>query len=638
MKFCVREGRSLKFKSGLSNFSGNSYLMNKNMKNNHKYFVYDKEREKVIHQSEESIMSIVDIIKEKNNVFVFYIDSRHRLAFIKTRKSTLKRNLNDFIGKVELTPFFRFFMLPFFQTFIFFGVIRFRSYTFNQLGLSVGYDKSLSFKMKFLFPERIRSKFSMNTNKLSLLVHFCWCKVHFSDVLDHYHKTSDINNPIFIRMQNQGSNYYYNLKSKNKDEYNKRFFLYNSESYRKKKTVNELYMRKSITGQFVIVLTSYLSKLIKIKQKFAYAFAFFMPTKEKYNLYFEKFCEGASESAYLLFNHAIKIDDKAIFILEKSNKNFVELKRKYPDNVFAKNSFGAFVRIFLANSFISSDLVTHIQRRLYDNDRLIKKKILSNNKKVFLQHGVSLATNVFARGYYNTKVPISPDFIIVNSTYEKKMFLKNTGYKDEKIIKTGLANLDLYYSSKQEYKNEITFMLTWRPWDLTDEIEKGSYLSRYKEFIQLIDNHKFYKDKCVNVILHPKSRTILKEQFPEFYEKNEKKFYIGDIKEALLKTRVLISDYSSVTFFAFAGGSNIVFYWEDKELAEEKYGAPNILQKDLAFGDIVYRFEDLHTNVERSYTLEQQKKHIKLFGNLVEYDEENSNTKRTFNYLYKNLI
>lgn len=261
---------------------------------------------------------------------------------------------------------------------------------------------------------------------------------------------------------------------------------------------------------------------------------------------------------------------------------------------------------------------------------MIKKKILAIDKKIMLQHGVYMCTNIFERGYFNRKVPIAPDYMLVNSEFEKSLFTSNTSYTDHEIMVTGLPNLDLYVQQKDSIKTEITFMLTWRPWDLTGSIEPGTYLDRYFSFIQLIEKEEFYHDKKINVILHPKSKLILQEQFPEVFEKSY--FYEGDIKEALLRSKVLISDYSSVIFYAFAGGTNIILYWEDKERAEAEYGAPNILQKEIAFGDSAMTFKELHSLIVHNYNHSQAEHHLSQYGRLIVCKDGN-NTKNTYEYI-----
>ncbi|MGG4508211.1 CDP-glycerol glycerophosphotransferase family protein [Heyndrickxia sporothermodurans] len=582
-------------------------------------------------------MTIVQRInlKTKDESIIFYSDSKGFLSFVKVKNNN--KSLEKIIEKIEKTPFFRNLVFLIFFHFLFIGIMRVRNYSFTEAYLSFGYDKSLNVKMNFLFPAKLREKFALKTGKISLLIHAYWCWVPMKGIYQHYVRTSEINTPVFIKLSQDGYNFWYNLKSNSKHKYNKRHYLYNSRSYRLSKENNELFIRKSVTGQYVIVLTSIMKMSIKLKEWLAYLFSVFSSNKEKYDVYFEKFCAGASESGFEMFKYAYNKGDSCVYILEKEHPEFDKLKKEYGKSLLPKNSFFAFYYIFLARSFQSSDLVSHIQRRLYDNDFLIKKKILNTNKKVMLQHGVCMCTNLFERGYFNRKVPIAPDFLLVNSNYEKNLFLKNTGYNDKELMITGLPNLDLYVKEKDRPKEEITFMLTWRPWDLTGSIEHGTYLHRYLSFIELISKETFYQDKTINVVLHPKSKIILQEQFPDIYTKYESFFYEGDIKDALLRSKILISDYSSVVYYAFAGGSNVIFYWEDKEKAEEQYGAPNILQRDIAFGDIAMAFKDLHAIIVKNYNNPQSSFYIKKYDKLIECTDGH-NTENTYNYIQTNIF
>lgn len=621
---------------GYCDFNGNTILLKKRGNINHKYYIYDRKSEKPVIVKDIVPMTIIGVEESSKFKIIFYVDTHYKLSFVKTKKHKFLSE-REIIDKVEKSPFVNIKVFNLFQSIIFIGLLRFRTYSYKDVELSLGYNKAQNLKVHFLFPKFLREKFSMNTNKIALLTHIFWSRAPLAHINNQYNIDSNINVPVFIKVINRKFNYYFNLKGNTKDKYNKKHYLFNTRSSRVTRENIEIFVRKSITGQFVLVITSELKNRIKFIESIAYLVSLLHKNKRIYNIYFEKFCEGASESGFELFKQAVKKDKKSVYILDKSNNNYNILKETYSRNIVAKNSFSAFYRIFLANSFISSDLVTHIQRRLYDNDQLLKRKILFNKKKVFLQHGVCLATNVFERGYYNTRVPIAPDFIVVNSEFEKEKFLHYTNYTSNELIKTGLPNLDLYVDSRDKIKDEITFLLTWRPWDLTGKLEKHSYISRYIQFIEMIENNDFYKDKKINIVLHPKSENILKSQFPSIYHKNEKYLYQGDIKEALLKTKVLITDYSSVSFYGFAGGSNVLFFWGDKSLAEKEYGAPNILQKDIAFGDIAYNFEDIHSLVLKNYHNPQKEIYITKYRTLVEYQEGN-NTENTYKYLYKEIL
>lgn len=619
----------------LCDFKGNRELLTKQRKHNFKYHLYEKKTGNKVMFPDKEPMSILHVEELSEERLVFYVDARQTLSFVRTKQRNL--SLEQILDKIEKTPFFRNgIMLLFFHLF-FFGVMRFRSYQFSDAQFSLGYDKTINHKIHFLFPKKIREKFAMKTGKFSLLMHSYWAFIPLRDIYHHYLETSDINTPVYIKLKHDKINYIYNMKSDSNHKYDQAHYLFNTRSVRLRKEQAEIFIRKSVSGQYVIVNTNVMNRFILLKEKVAYLLGMLSRNREKYDVYFEKFSAGASESAFEVFKTAYQNGDDCVYILDKNHPDFVQLKETYGKSLVAKNSLQAFYAIFLGKSFISSDLVSHLQRRLYDNDALIKKKILSNNNKIFLQHGVCLATNVFERGYFNRKVPIAPDYILVNSAFEKSLFLQHSDYSADRLMATGLPNLDLYVEKKEKQKDEITFMLTWRPWDLTGSIEENSYLGRYLSFIQLIEKEPFYHDKKVNVVLHPKSRIILQEQFPDVWEKHQHLFYEGDIKNALLQSKVLISDYSSVVFYAFGGGSNIVFYWEDKERAENEYGARNILQKENCFGDICENFASLHKTIEQNYIQDQPAFYQKQYGFLVEY-RDGKNTKRTYNHITKRIF
>ncbi|MEJ7453559.1 CDP-glycerol glycerophosphotransferase family protein, partial [Staphylococcus xylosus] len=125
--------------------------------------------------------------------------------------------------------------------------------------------------------------------------------------------------------------------------------------------------------------------------------------------------------------------------------------------------------------------------------------------------------------------------------------------------------------------------------------------------------------------LHPKAKEILEEQFPDMFKIIEPHLYIGNIKNALLESKVVITDYSSVCFYAFAGGSNVIFFWGDKENAEKQYSSQNILQSYNVFGDVTYNMDDHMVNlIENNYNKPQQKYHVSRFKEMVEFTQGNN--------------
>lgn len=643
MPYAFIQDGNIRLKEGFTDFNNEKIINRKRRLLFKKYYVYKDDAVFEMEKKTNKDIEILEIhdnsVRKKNTLLVVYLDPKNRVSFIVIKKQHPKLSKEQIIEKAESTPPQKLFIGAILSNFYIFGVIRFKYTNMKEVSVAFGYDKSLSYPFKYIFPQFIRKKFSESTNKLSLVTHLGYVKIKKSDLLDKYVETSEVNLPTYIESTNKDHlNYYYPLKFDYRHKYDKEHYVYSSKSYRLNKTI-EFFVRKSITGQIVVVMTDSLSVLTKLKEKLAYL-ALFFNDQEKYDIYFEKFARNASESAFELFKKSKKENDPfSKYILSRENKDFETLQERYgKDNILAHNSFKSFYYIFKAKRFISSDLVSHLQRRLYDNSRNIKRKILSNNNKVFLQHGVSLATNVFERGYYNKKVPICPDYIVTSSALESSYFKKYPKFTDDQLIERGIPNLDLYVGEKNKKKEQVTFMLTWRPWDVVGKIEKNSYIDRYLQFLKIIENDSFYKDKVINVTLHPKARLMIENQFPETYRQIKDYIYEGDIKDALLQSKVVITDYSSICFYTFAGGSNIIYFWGDKELSEREYGAPNILQDDNCFGDVVYHIDDsLDESIKQNYNQSQQLKYINRYNKMNEHSR-GDNTENVYNEIKRIVV
>ncbi|GAB2570779.1 CDP-glycerol glycerophosphotransferase family protein [Gracilibacillus alcaliphilus] len=618
-----KRGKYLFLKDDLEDFNRIS-LINSNRRMPFKKFYVYRQGKIVVDANKQN--DDIEILEKYPNPFlhnthvVIYWDPSGRLSFMIMREHRILSDVKV-LEKAESTPAHRMFTFGFSTSLYLIGALRFRYANMSEVKLAVGYDKSLAYDFKYFLPRAVRKLAAERTNKLILLTQLGFCRLKLSDVLQKYKDTSEINNPMYIKAKTfDGLYYYYPLKQNGYDSYDKNHYLYSSRRYTLEKNIIQAFLRKSITGQYVLVISDYLNKNIPIKEIWAKFLSLF-GKKKKLDIYFEKFANGASESAFEVFKYAkSQHDKKAVYILNAAHKRFQALQAQYgKDSVVAHNSVKAFYYIFHADKLISSDLPTHIMRNLYDNSKYIKEVILRTNKKIFLQHGVSLATNVFERGYYNRKVPIAPDYIVTNSAMESAYFMKYPKYEREQLIQEGTPNLDLYVHDQNRKKQEISFLLTWRPWDVTGKIEKDSYIDRYLQFLKLIQAHDFYQSIQVNLILHPKAKLLIEHQFADVYEAIERFIYEGDIKEALLRSKVVITDYSSICYYAFAGGSNIIYFWGDKELAENEYGAPNILQMDNRFGDVVYQIDDsLHEAIIQNYTIEQPDPYTENYHQLVE--------------------
>jgi CDP-glycerol glycerophosphotransferase (TagB/SpsB family) len=170
-------------------------------------------------------------------------------------------------------------------------------------------------------------------------------------------------------------------------------------------------------------------------------------------------------------------------------------------------------------------------------------------------------------------------------------------------------------------------MATWRPWEFADSRVKAEDTRYYKMLVEMLAAvPEGLKDKTV-IIPHP----LVKENF----EGTSLSKYFPDnasIDQILREVDLLITDYSSIAYDAFSRGSNVIFWWKEKEYCMKKYKAHLKLNEENAFGDIVYNKTELKKAIKENYHKKQEKIYKKRYKNIVQFDDK-KNTQRLINTL-----
>ena len=108
-------------------------------------------------------------------------------------------------------------------------------------------------------------------------------------------------------------------------------------------------------------------------------------------------------------------------------------------------------------------------------------------------------------------------------------------------------------------------MLTWKPYE--EHLYNFEESETYKNTIEICNMLQKYigKEKII-LIAHPKAQELIKN--------TDLKDSLWDkpISEALNKTKLLITDYSSVCYNSFYQGAGVVFYQPDLEKYELENG------------------------------------------------------------------
>ncbi len=396
-----------------------------------------------------------------------------------------------------------------------------------------------------------------------------------------------------------------------------------------------MYVRESAKNRLIITVreinkTDYRKEQLKIN--LAYILSKFVP-KTKIVMY-EKHSEKYEESASMVYETLINQGYKNVYyIINRDNLILQTLDNKYKKNIIYKYSFKHYILFFSAKAFIGTESPGHAIDLRIANKHASQRIYNDKFKYVFLQHGVMYMVSLDSKGrsFFRKDggMPINSK-IVVSSELEAKHFIDLAGFERKDLYITGLPKYDKNILS--DNADKIVVMLTWRPWEyniLRNDIYNSPYYKTLKKIIDSIPDRM--KDK---IILMPHPLTL------ESLQNSELSNYILDdfIYDNVLKdTKVLITDYSSIAYDSFYRGSNVIFYWEEKDFCMEQYEGHLMLNDDNAFGPICYNVNELPKIIEEEYNNKQKKEYISKYEKIVEF-HDNKNTDRLINLLKQDKI
>ena len=353
-------------------------------------------------------------------------------------------------------------------------------------------------------------------------------------------------------------------------------------------------------------------------------------------LLYEKESSRYEESASVLYEKLIDNGYKnCYYIINQDNKALENLEPKYLENIIYKNSFKHILYFFKCKKFIGTETIGHALQLRIANRHAVKKYNSKDLSYVFLQHGVMymISLNSSLRSGFR-KMKYKFYRTVVSSDLEAEHFITLGKFPPENLYKTGLAKFDRSVLNKDADK--IIIIPTWRRWEANqarEDVTKTNYYNMIARIVEKVPKNLL--DKLI-ILPHPLMIDAVRES------KSEMTKYIPEgitYNEILKECKLLITDYSSISYDAFYRGSNVIFYWEEKDECMEHYGkrATLMLTEDLAFGDICYDNSNLENIIKRNYYGEQEQRYKNRYKQIVEFDD-NKNTDRIVELLLKDGI
>ncbi len=484
--------------------------------------------------------------------------------------------------------------------------------------------------------------YEISVNNQYYKVHFLWKKGIF--VLKNYHINfywfmiplhdllqGDIQNKIILSYNREyiGRIIYSAFDLKKGKNRNSKIIRHDHYSIYLRQTIyNTMYLTIRETNQY-----DYPWGKLKINVGFMLSKLFI---KKDLILLFEKESSRYEESASILYERLIDRGYKDVYyLINQNNPKLSSIKSKYQKNLIYKDSLKHIIYFFKAYKFIGTESLEHAFQLRIANRKVLKKLNSSKLQYVFLQHGVTYMISLDAdlRVRFK-KQPYKLHKVVVSSMLEAKHFIEQANFSLPDLYICGMPKFDV--AVKNDTADKIVIMPTWRRWEVNlaaQDYQKTKYFQMIKRIVSVIPGD--LQDKVV-VLPHPLMLKSIKNnpQFEKYLPKAEFSY-----DEILKDCKLLITDYSSISYDAFYRGSNVIFYWEEKEECIKKYGgnARLMLTSDKAFGDICYNKEELAKVIRQNYEKGQSKKYLHRYQKIVAF-HDNKNTYRLITMLKKDQI
>ena len=351
-------------------------------------------------------------------------------------------------------------------------------------------------------------------------------------------------------------------------------------------------------------------------------------------LMYEKEASRYEESASVLYEELIDQGYQNIFyIINEGNPAIHRMKPEYRRNLIMKNSFRHLVYFLCCDTFIGTENIDHAMQLRAANRRLMEKMQSTDLTHVFLQHGVMYMVSLDAdMRVFFLNHNLKRYRAVVSSEAEAMHFVRLGGFRREDMYITGLAKFDR--SVRNEDADRIVIMPTWRRWETNaaqTDFEQTGYYQMLERMVAGVP-----EDLQGKIIIKP--HPLMEELMQG--ETGLSRYLRPDLShnDALEQCRLLITDYSSIAYDAFYRGSNVIFYWEEKEACMKKYGNAHLMINEYnVFGDICYSSAQLSKILRENYEGGQKPLYRRRYRNIVAFDD-NQNTKRIIRRLQEDQI
>lgn len=307
---------------------------------------------------------------------------------------------------------------------------------------------------------------------------------------------------------------------------------------------------------------------------------------------------GYAFYSYLMKNKCV---DNFYYVISKDSPDY----KKFSDqkNVVLYGSKKHYILFLTAGMLISTHLMG-----FSPNMPLFQKLNKSNllrlkGKFVSLKHGIT-------KDYLPQLNPKDTklDLLIAGAYPEYNYILDNFGFSSDVVKYTGFARFD---SLKDESKNSniILVMPTFRGWMVYNNDEEFKKSEFYLNYNRLLNDKKLIKllEKYnLQLVFYPH---IEFQKYLKLFKSSSENVVFASIKEydvqdLLKKSKVLITDYSSVFFdFAYMNKPVIYFQFDFQNYRKKHYKQGYFIYEENGFGPVVYNADQVIKELDKTINL-----------------------------------
>lgn len=266
------------------------------------------------------------------------------------------------------------------------------------------------------------------------------------------------------------------------------------------------------------------------------------------------------------------------------------------------------------------------------------------NKRVFLQHGITLSDAKWL--YYNeTKFRL----FICASNMEYEFIKERFGYPDNNLKCLGFSRYDnLPLGNEHIDTKTILVMPSWRSWLVPhtpsyDKYNEGSfansdYFQKWSSFLSSEELHDLLENRDYKLIFYPHRN--IQPYIKHFLKYKNHRIEIAsfvdfDVQELLIKSDILITDYSSVSLdFAYMSKPTIYYQFDYNKFRKAQYQEGYFKYEEHSLGYVTYDVKSLIATLDKLISVGVDPHIINRFSNFYAY-RDHRNSKRIYQELLK---